>query len=90
MIKLRDDFDVEFDDLLDMDLKFAYILDLFNLKDMEGLVKQREEILETYLLDSNSEQEFEQKKRSVARYFDLKSLDGNVSKIMESKFDEEE
>ena len=90
MIKLKEDFDVAFDDLLDMDLKFAYILDLFNVKDLDALIKQREEILETYLLDSKSEQEFEQKKRNVARYFDLKSLDGNVSKIMESKFDEEE
>lgn len=85
MIKLKEGFDVEFQDLIEMDLKFAYILDLFNITNLKQLITQREEILQTYLLDCQNKQEFEKKKYEINKYFDKTSYS-----IMESKFNKEE
>jgi len=89
MIKLKDDFDVDFQDIIDMDLKFAYILDLFNVNDLHTLIKQREEILETYLLDCNSEQEFEKKKHDINKYFNNKTFTNDLIEIMNRKYKKE-
>ena len=65
MIKLKENFDIELSELLDMDDKFVQILDLFEVDKMKQLIERREDMLAVYLFEAPNTLEFEKRKQYV-------------------------
>lgn len=85
MIKLRENFDIELSELLDMDDKFVRILDLFEIEKMKQLIEQREDMLAVYLFEAPNTQEFEKRKQYVLEYFNIQTLNKDLRKLLFKK-----
>ena len=85
MIKLKENFDIELSELLDMDDKFVQILDLFEIDKMKQLIERREDMLAVYLFEAPSTLEFEKRKQYVIKYFNILTLNSDLRNLLFNK-----
>lgn len=85
MIKLKENFDIELSELLDIDDKFVQILDLFEIDKMKQLIERREDMLAVYLFEAPNTREFEERKQYVLKYFNISTLNRDLRNLLFSK-----
>lgn len=74
MIKVKEDYDMELSELLNMDKDFVTILDLFTIKSYKDLVKYRQEMLVDYLSFTENSKQLKERKDQVQKYFEYSTL----------------
>ena len=85
MIKLKENFDIELSELLDMDDKFVQILDLFEVDKMKQLIERREDMLAVYLFEAPNTREFDKRKQYVLKYFNILTLNKDLRNLLFKK-----
>ena len=84
MIKLKKEFDLEFDELCELDQNTLFILDMFLVDSFHKLVKVREEYLQNYLMSAENKTDFKDRQDKVVKYFDTKTLNKSIRNLIKT------
>lgn len=84
MIKLKKEFDLEFDELCELDQNTLFILDMFLVDSFHKLVKVREEYLQNYLMSAENKTDFKDRRDKVIKYFDTKTLNKSIRNLIKT------
>ena len=84
MIKLKKEFDLEFDELCELDQNTLFILDMFLVDSFHKLVKVREEYLQNYLMSAENKTDFKDRQDKVIKYFDTKTLNKSIRNLIKT------